>query len=95
MRVHVTSGCVCVCVDICLCMRVCVRATVRLSGCCVFMRGRGHLCVCASVCVRVRVDMYVSLLFCNAKCTIFILTITVQFGMDIQYIMTWKVWYCF
>ena len=28
-------------------------------------------------------------------CTIFILTITVQFGMDIHYIMIWKVWYCF
>ena len=47
--------CLYACVDICLC----VRATVCLSVCCVFMRVREHLCVCASVCVRVRVDMYV------------------------------------
>ena len=26
-------------------------------------------------------------------CTIFILTIIVQFEMDIQYIMIWKAWY--
>ena len=75
---------------------MCVRATVCPSVCCVFMHVRGHLRVCASVRVRERVDMYGSLQFCNViMCTIFILTIIVQFGTDIQYIMIWKVWYCF
>ena len=46
---------------------LCVHASVCLCVC-------GHLCVCTSVCV--------SLLFLMLMCTIFILTITVQFGMD-------------
>ena len=75
---------------------MCVGATVRPSVYCVFMRVRGHLRVCASVCVcghvRTRVCHYN---FVMLMCTIFILTIIVQFGMDIQYIMIWKVLYCF
>ena len=80
---------VCVCVDIC---HVCVRATVCPSVYCVLMRVRGHLRVCASVCVcghvRASVCHYN---FVMLMCTIFVLTIIVQFGIDIQYIMIWKV----
>ena len=100
-----TSICVCVSVHMHVCGHLsvyacvwtsaclCVRATVCLSVYCVFMRVSGHLCVCASVCacghVRASVRHYY---FVMLMCTIFILTITVQFGMDI---MMWKVWYCF
>ena len=77
-------------------MRVCGHLSCCPSVCYVFMRVRGHLRVCA-VCVRERVDMYVQVCVITVMlmCTIFILTIIAQFGMDIQYIMIWKVWYCF
>ena len=69
---------------------MCVRATVCPSVYCVFMRMCGHLRVCGHV--RARVCHYN---FVMLMCTIFVLTIIVQFGMEIQYIMIWKVWYCF
>ena len=79
---------------------MCVRATVCPSVCCVFMRAHGHLraCMCYSVCVRERACGHVRASVCHYNfemlmCTIFILTIIVQFGMDIQYIMIWKVWF--
>jgi hypothetical protein len=94
-----TSVCVYVCVDICLYACVwtstchvctCDCACVRLCVVC--------LCVCVDMCVRERVDMYLHASVCHYNfemlmCTIFILTIIVQFEMDIQYIMIWKVWY--
>ena len=84
------------CVYACVWTSVCVYVHKCVSVCCVCMRVCGHLCVCASLCacghVRASVCHYY---FVMLMCTIFILTITVQFGMDIQYIMIWKVWYCF
>ena len=80
---------VCVCVDIdlsCVYVRLCMCPSV----CCVFMRVRGH--VCPRVCGHVRVSVC-HYNFEMLMCTIFILTIIVQFEMDIQYIMIWKVWY--
>ena len=70
---------------------MCVRATVHVSVCvlCV-MRVRGHVCPRACGHVRASVCHYN---FEMLMCTIFILTIIVQFEMDIQYIMIWKVWY--
>ena len=51
----------CVCKSVCVYVQLCVcRGVVCLCVCV-------DICVCASVCVRVRVDMYVSLLFCNAN----------------------------
>ena len=87
---------VCVCVDICLYACVwtsichvctCDCACVRLCVVC--------LCVCVDMCVRERVDMYLHASVCHYNfemlmCTIFILTIIVQFEMDIQYIMIWE-----
>ena len=97
---------VCVCVDICLytcvwtsvCMRVCghrpvmcVCATVHVSVCVLCVYACAWTCVSASVwTVRASVCHYN---FEMLMCTIFILTIIVQFEMDIQYIMIWKVWY--
>ena len=49
--------------------------------------------VCVSASVWTCTCKCVSLQFVMLICTIFILTIIVQFGMDIQYIMIWKVWY--
>ena len=87
--------CIRVCVDICLytcvwtsvCMRVCghrsvmcVRATVHVSVC--------VLCVytCAWTCVSASVwKCTCHYNFEMLMCTIFILTIIVQFEMDIQY----------
>ena len=79
---------------------MCVRATVHVSVCvlcvyacawtCVFMRVRGH--VCPRVCGHVRASVC-HYNFEMLMCTIFILTIIIQFEMDIQYIMIWKVWY--
>ena len=80
---------VCVCVDIDLSC-VYVRLCMCLSVCCVFMRVRGH--VCPRVCGHVRASVC-HYNFEMLMCTIFILTIIVQFEMDIQYIMIWKVWY--
>ena len=80
---------VCVCVDIdlsCVYVRLCMCPSV----CCVFMRVRGH--VCPRVCGHVRASVC-HYNFEMLMCTIFILTIIVQFEMDIQYIMIWKVWY--
>ena len=73
------------CVYVRLCVRLCVYACAWTSACmcqCVCPRACGH--VRASVC-HYNFEMLM--------CTIFILTIIVQFGMDIQYIMIWKVWY--
>ena len=80
---------VCVCVDIdlsCVYVRLCMCPSV----CCVFMRVRGHVCPRACGHVRASVCHYN---FEMLMCTIFILTIIVQFEMVIQYIMIWKVWY--
>ena len=80
---------VCVCVDIdlsCVYVRLCMCPSV----CCMFMRVRGH--VCPRVCGHVRASVC-HYNFEMLMCTIFILTIIVQFEMDIQYIMIWKVWY--
>ena len=80
---------VCVCVDIdlsCVYVRLCMCPSV----CCVFIRVRGH--VCPRVCGHVRASVC-HYNFEMLMCTIFILTIIVQFEMDIQYIMIWKVWY--
>ena len=88
-----------VCVDICLYACVwtstchvctCDCACVRLCVVC--------LCVCVDMCVRECVDGHVRASVCHYNfemlmCTIFILTIIVQFEMDILYIMIWKVWY--
>ena len=80
---------VCVCVDICLCghLSVCVCVDIDLyvrlcmcpSVCCVFMRVRGH--VCPRVCGHVRASVC-HYNFEMLMCTIFILTIIVQFEMD-------------
>ena len=67
---------------------MCVRATVCPSVCCVFMRVRGHLRVCATC-------KCVSLQFCNVNVHHFHSYHYCSIGMDIQYIMIWKVWYCF
>ena len=80
---------VCVCVDIDL-SYVYVRLCMCPSVCCVFMRVRGHVCPRACGHVRASVCHYN---FEMLMCTIYILTIIVQFEMDIQYIMIWKVWY--
>ena len=82
-----TSVCMCVCGHLsCVYVRLCVRLY------CVFMRVRSHLLVCVCGHVRASVCHYN---FVMLMCTIFVLTIIVQFGMDIQHIMIWKVWYCF
>ena len=88
-----------VCVDICLYACVwtstchvctCDCACVRLCVVC--------LCVCVDMCVRECMCGHVRASVCHYNfemlmCTIYILTIIVQFEMDIQYIMIWKVWY--
>ena len=75
------------CVWTSVCMRVCghrsvmcVRVTVCPSVCCVFMRVRGHVCPRACGHVRASVCHYN---FEMLMCTICILTIIVQFEMDI------------
>ena len=59
---------------------MCVRVTVCPSVCCVFMRVRGHVCPRACGHVRASVCHYN---FEMLMCTICILTIIVQFEMDI------------
>ena len=73
----------------CVYVRLCVRLCVVCLCVCVV------ICVYVLVCVRERACGHVRASVCHydfvmLMCTIFILTIFVQFGMDIQSIMIWK-----
>ena len=86
------------CVWTSVCMRVCghrsvmcVRATVHVSVCVMCVYACAWTCV-SRACGHVRASVC-HYNFEMLMCTIFILTIIVQFEMDIQYIIIWKVWY--
>ena len=86
------------CVWTSVCMRVCghrsvmcVRATVHVSVCVLCVYACAWTCV-SRACGHVRASVC-HYNFEMLMCTMFILTIIVQFEMDIQYIMIWKVWY--
>ena len=86
------------CVWTSVCMRVCghrsvmcVRATVHVSVCVLCVYACAWTCV-SRACGHVRASVC-HYNFEMLMCTIFILTIIVQFEMDMQYIIIWKVWY--
>ena len=92
---------VCVCVDIChVCVDICHVCTcdcVSVCVLCIYARAWSSACtvyVLVCVCGHVRASVC-HYNFVMLMCTIFVLTIIVPFGMDIQYILIWKVWYCF